>query len=156
MATRGHGQMVALPAGTAIHHSSGGSSLGKLISALLGLALVIGAIYVALRFGWGTLMDIADPTGRGQPIMTFPLTGARLPNVMRNIGLVAAGVGLMLRILHWTDEHGSRAVVFGLVVAAVGIFGPVFIDWIVGSGQAHLNVCLNHPEVCFPNPPSGQ
>jgi hypothetical protein len=112
--------------------------------------IVVGFVLLVLvvRHGFGWLMDFADPGGAG-PIIMWPLSGARLPHVARNLGAVVLCIGALLRVLHWTDDHGSKAMVWGAVLLAGGIFGPPIIAWLASGGVNALSECLDHPNTCM-------
>jgi len=153
MAARGHQQMVAVPAGGVGTHSSGGANLGRLISAGLTLALVFVGVYVAFRYGLGALLNFADPTGIGQPIVGYP-DGGRLLHVVRNLAGVAALVGGALYLTRWSKEHGAHMVFYGLVVLACCILGPHILRWFDTNAGGWVDTLLNHPGSVFPS--SGQ
>ena len=92
-------------------------------------------VYLVLQLGVPTVLAFLDPGGSGGLL-------DRLPRVVRNLGLLAAGLGFVLALTKWGKEWGTHMIGYGALAIVAGIFGPTLVNWLTDNGPQGLDYFL--------------
>jgi hypothetical protein len=118
---------------TVVVPSSGGATV---LEKVVKWAIIAGIVYTVLQLGVPTVVAWLDPGGNGGLL-------DRLPRVVRNLGILAAGVGLILCLVKWTRDQGYAMVGWGVVAILSGILAPTVLAWVSANGPSGVGHFLS-------------
>lgn len=114
----------------------GPSGVAKMWSKIWPWGAALVALYVVLQVGLPTTVDWLDPGGSGGVI-------DRIPHVVRNLGIIGSGAGLVLSLLKPWKGLGHHMLGYGVLAIVSGIFGPTLISWLIAHGPDGLQRFLD-------------
>lgn len=120
--------------------------MGRALWPFILIGAIIIVVIVGVKFGVSTVMNFVDPGGGGDPIMAWPLSKARAPHVIRNLGIVLFLGGFVpAAIHHRVRDIGMSWLGWGLLMFLVGLLAPSTADWAQTSFTHWWSMLLNHP-----------